>query len=433
MIAIMMIPLLHPRKKASRYIGASLISAFLAAQAFLAEPPWPAFAQDRVTPTPTTTAEPATNLPNGNSYTWNIVAEGFDRPVLLTHAPDQTGRLFVAEQGGLIFIVKNGNLMPTPFLDLTTQLTEDMMRGGYTELGLLGLVFHPQYAENGVFFVNYTNVEGNTILARYRVSDDPDIADPTSVVTLLSIPQPYDNHNGGGMAFGPDGYLYMATGDGGGAGDPQGNAQKLDSLHGKILRLDVRDLAANTYAIPPDNPFVGRADARPEIWAWGLRNPWRWSFDRETGDMYIADVGQWAKEEINFQPAGSKGGENYGWNFFEGDQRYELDPPDGTPVFRGEVTIPVVPPVVVYDHAQGCSVTGGFVYRGQRLTGLSGFYLYGDYCNGRVWVMGRQSDGAWQTETFSNTERQIASFGEDMFGELYLVDYKGTILRLDPK
>lgn len=358
-------------------------------------------------------------------YAYRFVQVGgkFDNPLYLTHANDGSGRLFVVEQAGQVWIMdEDGRTLDQPFLDINALLTDDTFRGGYTERGLLSLAFHPQFAQNGALFIYYFDRDGHTVLARYRVSpDDPNRVDPNSGTILLRIRQPYDDHNGGGMKFGPDGYLYLSVGDGGGTqGDPDGNAQNLSVLLGKILRLDVNDVESDRYAIPPDNPFLNVPNAAPEIWAYGLRNPWRISFDRETGDLYIADVGWAGAEEVNFVPSGSKGGMNFGWNIYEGNNRLS-DKPIGEDY---------QPPFTVYDHTQGCSVTGGYVYRGGQLQALRGLYFYGDYCNGNVWVAERDRDGFWQMRLFRNTRRQISSFGEDERGELYLIDYKGYVLRL---
>ncbi len=358
-------------------------------------------------------------------YAYRFVQVGgkFDNPLYLTHANDGSGRLFVVEQAGQVWIMyEDGRTLDQPFLDINALLTDDTFRGGYTERGLLSLAFHPQFAQNGALFIYYFDRDRHTVLARYRVSpDDPNRVDPNSGTILLRIRQPYDDHNGGGMKFGPDGYLYLSVGDGGGTqGDPEGNAQNLSVLLGKLLRLDVNDLDSDRYAIPPDNPFLNVPNAAPEIWAYGLRNPWRISFDRETGDLYIADVGWAGAEEVNFVPSGSKGGMNFGWNIYEGNNRLS-DKPIGDDY---------MPPFTVYDHTQGCSVTGGYVYRGGQLQALRGLYFYGDYCNGNVWVAERDRDGFWRTQLFRNTRRQISSFGEDERGELYLIDYKGYVLRL---
>lgn len=356
------------------------------------------------------------------SFRLVTVADGFRRPLLVAHAGDGSGRLFVVEQGGIIRVIKDGAVLTEPFLDVSELVSPAARSNDYTERGLLGLAFYPNYAENGLFYVNYTDRSGNTVVARYTVSpDNPNRADPESAAPLLYVPQPYSNHNGGHMAFGPDGYLYISLGDGGSGGDPQGNGQNLGALLGKILRIDVN--VDEGYAVPPDNPFLNRSDARPEIWAWGLRNVWRFSFDRETGDLYLADVGQNRWEEINFQPASSPGGENYGWNAYEGAHVYSGQPPASE----------VVMPVLEYDHRNGwCSVTGGFVYRGESIPALQGYYLYGDWCTGTVWATQTDSGEAWQAAIVMESGRQISSFGEDEAGELYLVDYEGAVLRLEP-
>ncbi len=350
------------------------------------------------------------------------VASGFSRPLYVTHAGDGSGRLFVVEQGGAIRVIKDGVVLAQPFLDVSGLISREALEDGYTERGLLGLAFHPGYADNGWLYINYTDVNGHTVVARYTVSaDDPDRADPASAAPLLYVQQPYANHNGGHMAFGPDGYLYVSLGDGGSGGDPDGNGQNLATLLGSILRLDVN--VADGYAIPADNPFVDREGAHPEIWAWGLRNVWRFSFDRATGDLYLADVGQNQWEEINFQPVSSAGGENYGWNAFE-----------GTHVYSGQPAVSaVVAPVLEYAHSNGrCSVTGGYVYRGERIPALQGVYLYGDWCTGTIWSAQRDAGGFWQAVVSLESGRSISSFGEDEAGELYLVDYGGEVLRFEP-
>ncbi|MCZ7540878.1 MAG: PQQ-dependent sugar dehydrogenase [Anaerolineae bacterium] len=350
------------------------------------------------------------------------VASGFSRPLYVTHAGDGSGRLFVVEQSGAIRVIKDGAALRQPFLDVSGLISRQALEDNYTERGLLGLAFHPNYAENGLFYINYTDLNGHSVISRYTISaDDPDRADATSAAPLLYVEQPYANHNGGHMAFGPDGYLYISLGDGGSGGDPLGSGQNLSTLLGKILRIDVD--VPDGYAIPADNPFVEREGARPEIWAWGLRNVWRFSFDRATGDLYLADVGQNQWEEINFQPAGSAGGENYGWNAFE-----------GTHVYSGQrAASDVVPPVLEYDHSVGrCSVTGGYVYRGERIPALQGVYLYGDWCSGTIWSAQRGARGLWQAVVSLESGRNISSFGEDEAGELYLVDYGGAVLRFEP-
>ncbi len=348
------------------------------------------------------------------------VASGFDRPLGLAIPHDSSGRLFVVQQSGRIRIIENGGYKDPPFLDLTDAISPEVFSGGYTERGLLGMAFHPNFAENGLFFVNYTNRNGNTLVVRYNVmADDPDQADPTSAVTLLTVTQPYANHNGGHLAFGPDGYLYIGLGDGGSGGDPQGNGQNRTALLGKMLRIDVDN--GDPYGIPEDNPFVSDPAYRPEIWALGFRNPWRYSFDRATGDLYIADVGQGDWEEVNFQTADSAGGENYGWNIFEGNHPFEGS---------GDRTSFVMP-IAEYSHGEGISITGGYVYRGEAIPDLQGAYLYGDWGSGRIWAAYRDESGAWQSSEFMQTGHSISSFGEDEQSELYLVDYSGSVLRFE--
>ncbi|HSO24624.1 MAG TPA: PQQ-dependent sugar dehydrogenase [Chondromyces sp.] len=338
-----------------------------------------------------------------------LVADGFSRPVAVRSAGDGSDRLFVVEQDGRIMVVADGEVLAGPFLDIVPQV-----ESGGGEQGLLGLAFHPDYSNNGFFYVNYTHDPGPgpdvTRVSRFEVSAaDPDVADPASQTILLEFEQDFSNHNGGDLHFGPDGLLYIATGDGGGAGDPNDRAQDLGTLLGKLLRIDVDGAAP--YAVPPDNPFVGAAGARPEIWAYGLRNPWRFSFDRLTGDVFIGDVGQGAVEEVDFQPAASTGGENYGWSCMEGDRAAGFNPCDGSPL---------TPPILVYGHGLGCSVTGGYRYRG-RIAALRGFYVFGDFCSGRIWLAS-ESGGAWSAELWADTDVSISSFGEDEGGELYLTD-----------
>jgi glucose/arabinose dehydrogenase len=339
--------------------------------------------------------------------------------VYLTHAGDGSGRLFVVEQAGQIKIITDGKSPAMLFLDITA-----LVDSSANERGLLSIAFHPDYKSNGFFFVNYTRQpDGATVIARYHVSNDPNVADPDSAVVILTIPQPEVNHNGGLVKFGPDGYLYIGMGDGGGGGDRHGtigNGQDLTTLLGKILRIDVN---GSPYAIPASNPFRGKADARPEIWAYGLRNPWRWSFDRRTGDLYIADVGQNVYEEIDFQPASSSGGENYGWRLMEG--KHCFNPSSGCE--QAGLTMPVAE----YSHSDGCSVTGGYVYRGVQYPWLDGLYFFADYCSGKLWTLSRDPSGAWEKVERAQVDSQPSSFGEDQAGELYLVGHgDGTIYRL---
>jgi glucose/arabinose dehydrogenase len=338
-----------------------------------------------------------------------------DLPVDVQNAGDGSGRLFVVEKPGRILIIQNGQLLAAPFLDIRGEVGSQN-----TEQGLLGLAFHPNYAASGMFFVNYTDVNGNTVLAAFHVSaGDPNRADPATQVDLLHVHQPYANHNGGGLAFGPDGYLYIGLGDGGSAGDPLRNGQNLNTELGKLLRINVD--AGEPYSIPPDNPFAS-SGGLPEIWAFGLRNPWRFSFDRLTGDLFIGDVGQDSWEEVDFVPAGTPGGLNFGWSFYEADHAYHPNPP---------ASASFTFPVTEYSHDFGCSISGGYVYRGAELPEWQGVYLFGDYCSGTVWGLIQSGPNVWQTQVLFNTGARINTFGEDEAGELYLVDYNtGTLYRL---
>jgi glucose/arabinose dehydrogenase len=350
------------------------------------------------------------------AVTLQQVVGGLSQPLYVTHAGDGSGRLFVVEKAGKIKIVINGQVQATPFLDI-----DPLVHSADSEQGLLGLAFHPSYQTNGRFYVFYTDeANQNDILSRYqRAGADPTRADPASGRVLLDIPDPYSNHNGGMLEFGPDGYLYVGTGDGGFAGDPGNRAQNLQELLGKLLRLNV-DLAADVapyYEIPPSNPYATRTDgSRREIWAYGLRNPWRFSFDRQTGDLWIGDVGQGAREEINRQTAGSGGGQNYGWRIMEGLSCFS--PSSGCN--QSGLTLPIQD----YDHSLGCSVTGGYVYRGAAVPDLRGHYIFGDYCSGRIWSL-RLQDGNWVRTELLDTGYAISSFGEDEAGELYLTDLSG--------
>lgn len=344
------------------------------------------------------------------------VVSGFTKPLFLTNAGDGSGRLFVVEQVGRILLVKEGQINPAPFLDIVSIVGSDA-----NEQGLLSLAFHPDYAGNGLFFVNYTNKQGDTVIARYSVSGDPDAADPNSAKILLTIDQPYANHNGGQLAFGPDGYLYVGMGDGGAANDPHNNGQNLNTLLGKILRLDVDN--GDPYGIPADNPFAANGEGSPEIWSYGWRNPWRFSFDPAAGDLYLADVGQNQYEEINVELAGTAGGQNYGWRIMEGSHCFDgsCDPASQA----------LVLPIAEYDHGQGCSVTGGYVYRGSQFPALNGIYFYGDYCSGLIWGLRREADGSWSQAQLASTGYIISSFGQDEAGEVYLVNHStGEIFQL---
>ncbi|HUP43292.1 MAG TPA: PQQ-dependent sugar dehydrogenase, partial [Thermoanaerobaculia bacterium] len=339
------------------------------------------------------------------------VASGLDRPVGAVHAGDGSGRLFVVEQSGAIRILRGGAILPETFLDLSRSIS------CCGERGLVGLAFHPQYPNDPRFFVQLTDPAGDSRLVELRVSAaDPDRADPTSARTLLTVAQPFANHNGGAIAFGPDGLLYVGLGDGGPAGDPSDHAQNPASLLGKILRLDVdRSDPGLAYAIPAGNAiFPGVPGARGEIWALGLRNPWRLAFDRATGDLVIGDVGQNRFEEIDLLPPGS-GGANLGWRLKEASACFE--PPIGCDLPG------LVDPILEYSHAEGCSVTGGHRYRGAGIPALAGVYLYGDFCSGRILGATPAAGGRWAAAQLLASGFAISSFGEDEAGELYVAEY----------
>jgi glucose/arabinose dehydrogenase len=352
-----------------------------------------------------------------------VAAVGFASPVHVTHAGDGSGRIFVVEQAGRIRILGNGVVLPVPFLDLASLIPPRLIAGG--EQGLLSVAFPPGFAAKRYFYVNYTRApDGATVVARYRVSaGDANVADPASEEVILTILQPFANHNGGQLAFGPDNNLYIGMGDGGSGGDPLNNGQSPGTLLGKLLRIDVES-GVQPYKVPAGNPFVDNANFLPEIWALGLRNPWRFSFDRGTGDLYIGDVGQANFEEIDFQPAGSAGGQNYGWNIMEGDSCY---PPGTVGCNRTGLALPVF----VYDHSLGCSVTGGHVYRGSAIPSLQGVYLFGDLCSGRIWGI-RKNGVTWDNALLAdNTALTITTFGEDESGNVYVVNYaNGDLLQI---
>ncbi|MBL8101865.1 MAG: PQQ-dependent sugar dehydrogenase [Anaerolineales bacterium] len=353
------------------------------------------------TPVPT-----VSGFPDPTNYEWRLIASGLTRPVDVQSAFDGSGRLFIIEKYGVIRIYENGQLLEQPFLNIDDRVND---RGN--EMGLLGLAFHPNYEQNGYFYVNYTGEGGNTHIARFQSNGTS--ADPNSEQVLLVIQQPYPNHNGGALAFGPDGYLYAGLGDGGLAGDPQKNGQDISSLLGKILRIDVDN--GDPYSIPSDNPFGN------EIWVYGLRNPWRISFDRLTGDLWIGDVGQSQWEEIDHLPAGSPGGANFGWSIMEGGHGYDGLAQDG-----------MLLPAAEYSHSEGgCSVTGGYVYRGS-IPEWNGIYLYGDYCSGLIWGL-ILTNGIWQNQVLFDTDLLITSFGQDEAGEIYLTSDTGSVFMLIQK
>ncbi len=346
------------------------------------------------------------------------VVEGLDFPVHLS-APSGDARLFVVEKSGRIRIVENDALLPEPFLDVSGEVS------GGSEQGLLSVAFHPDYGSNGRLFVNYTDRAGDTRVVEYRVSSDPGRVDPGTARTLLTVEQPFSNHNGGQIAFGPDGMLYVGMGDGGSGGDPRGNGQDRSTLLGALLRIDVD--GGDPYAVPADNPFVDEADARGEIWAYGLRNPWRFAFDRQTGDLYVADVGQNRLEELNAVDGAGRG-LNYGWNVMEGDECFE--PRSGCD--RSGLTMPVA----VYGHGDGCSVTGGHVYRGEAIPELQGLYFYSDFCSGFVrsfrFAGGAATDPREWPE-LAPPGGSVSSFGEDAAGELYLMTSEGGVFKVVPR
>jgi len=366
----------------------------------------------------TATATARVPTQTGAAFRLTRVASGVGDALYITGIPGQPSRLAVVQQGGRIRIIERGRLRRGAFLDVS-RLTDP---GG--EQGLLGLAFHPDYPSNGRFYINYTDRRGDTQVVEYRRRSALR-ANPGSARRLLSIDQPFANHNGGHLAFGPDGFLYIASGDGGSGGDPQGNGQRVDTLLGKILRIDVDARSGGRpYGIPADNPFTGSGQ-RPEIYAYGLRNPWRFSFDRERGDIWIGDVGQGSREEIDFRPRGRARGVNFGWSAFEGRSAF-----GGTA--RGSRP---VPPVAQYSHGQGCSVTGGYVYRGSRVPAMRGRYLFADYCSGRLWSMraGPRPGGLREhTGRVGASLDLVTSFGESLNGDVYVVA-GGSISRVSPR
>lgn len=353
-------------------------------------------------------AVPFTYADDSAAYELVQIVGGTSSPTAILQSPGDDNRLFITTLNGKVLIVEDGALLETPFLDISANITT----AGYGQ-GLHNLAFHPDYAANGYFYLAYTQADENAVIIRYQVSvDDPNRADPASASTIITLLHPTDFHYGGGLAFGPDGYLYWSMGDGAYKRSP---AQDFESPLGSVMRLDVN---SEPYAMPPDNPFVGQADIMPELWAKGLRNPWRISFDRATGDLYIADVGEASFEEINFQPAGSPGGENYGWKYYEGTNAFDGGDEDGLTF-----------PVVQYPHDNSnCSITGGYVYRGNALPELSGKYVFGDYCSGYIWTTYQKTPGNWYTAELLNTDFRIITFGEDNSGELYLGDGKTSAI-----
>ncbi len=358
----------------------------------------------------------STGTPGNLGLVLQTVSSEFVFPTDLT-TPAGDPRLFVAEKGGRIRIVENGSLLAQPFLDISTQVSTG------SEQGLLGLAFDPSYATNGRFVVNYTDLAGDTRIAAFRVSADRNVADAASEELILGVDQPFENHNGGQVAFGPDGHLYIALGDGGSGGDPMENGQSLTTLLGKLLRIDIHN--GTPYAVPPDNPFTAVSAARSEIWSYGLRNPWRFSFDRITRDLYIGDVGQNRLEEIDvsLDEDGAGRGANYGWDVMEGDECFE----PSSDCNRTDLELPALR----YSHDDGCSVTGGYVYRGAVIPSLQGTYFYSDFCGGRVrsfrFANGEVTD---EREWPALEAGSVTSFGQDSSGELYILTAGGTVYRI---
>jgi glucose/arabinose dehydrogenase len=394
---------LIPRSRRQFGFGAAGIRIFLAALTLLSV----VVAQPDL-------AKAQTN-PEAITVHLQTVVSGFSSPLDFQAPRDGTGRFFIVEQGGTIRIVKGKKLLPTPFLNISSIIVS----GG--ETGLLGLAFHPDYKSNGRFFLNYTrrvNGQLQSVIAEYHVSStDRNVADPNSGKVLLTFNQPFDNHNGGQVAFGPDGYLYIGTGDGGSGGDPQGNGQKLSTLLAKMLRIDVN--SGSPYAIPADNPFVNVSGARGEIWAYGFRNPWRFSFDNQKGKrLFVGDVGQDNWEEVDIV---TKGGD-FGWNIMEGNHCY----PPGTSCNQNGL----IPPIAEYSHSEGIAVIGGYVYRGAAIPALKGLYVFGDFGSGQLWTLQETQPGTWVRSPLLATGINISALGRSGNNELYVVDYSGTLYKL---
>ncbi len=364
-------------------------------------------------------AQPASWNPAAfsSAFTLRAIAEDLDSPVGIVDPGDGSGRLFIVEQTGKILLLKSGSVSPEPFLDISSSVSSG------SEQGLLGLAFHPDYANTGIFVIDYTDIDGNTNIVRYQVdTQNPDLADPASAETLLFIDQPYPNHNGGQVQFGPDGFLYIGMGDGGSQGDPEENGQNTNALLGKILRIDIDNPSGDRpYGIPADNPFADGSAGAPEVFIYGVRNPWRFSFDVD-GGLYIGDVGQNNWEEIDYLPAGEQVGANLGWNLMEGNHCYATDPCDSDNL---------VMPIFEYSHdVGGCSVTGGVVIQGDIIPSLDGVYVFGDYCTGLLWGLARDANGDWQASDPIETGLSISSFGQGPGGETYVVDLNGTIYQM---
>lgn len=352
------------------------------------------------------------------------IASGLEFPVGFETAPGETRRNYVLEQEGKIRILQDGILLKKPFLDISGKT-----KMSHSERGLLGLAFHPQFSKTKKFYLNYTDLNGDTVISEWRALSNGQ-ADPSSERILLRQKQPFANHNGGQLGFGPDGYLYISLGDGGSKGDPQGNGQNLNTLLGKILRIDVNGAAP--YSIPPTNPFANKKDAKPEIWAYGLRNPWRFSFDFPTRRLYIGDVGQDRTEEIDVEELSEGGGKNYGWSVREGDQKYYFSVRKALATFDE--------PVTTYTLEQGrCSVIGGFVYRGKAIPALTGQYIFGDFCSGDIWTFKYEKNQPVKIQKWTDElkpkgeEFSLSSFGRDSSGEIYVLHYTvGAVYKIVP-
>lgn len=354
--------------------------------------------------------------PGSQNLVLSTVVTGLSNPVDLQTPDDGSNRLFVVEQPGTIRIIANGILQSTPFLDITNLIDF----GG--EKGLLGVAFHPNFSQHPFFYLNYDRLSGGqmeTVIARYQVSaGDPNVADPASETILLTVTQPFPNHKGGQVVFGPDGFLYIGLGDGGSGGDPLGNGQSLQTLLGKMLRIDVDHTTGSLpYAIPADNPFAG-GGGLPEIFAYGLRNPWRFSFDRSTGRLFVGDVGQDSFEEIDILQNGG----DFGWNIMEGMHCYS--PPSGCN------TTGLIGPIFEYDHTQGQAVIGGYVYHGSAISSLAGTYLFSDYASGKIWGLTEGQSGTWTRAELLSTNANVSSLGQDASGEIYVVEYSGSVMKL---
>ena len=370
----------------------------------------------------------------------DLIGNKFDKPLYILELPDNSDKLLVLEQDGVIRILQDGQKSKTPFLDITDRVHNPMFPGD--ERGLLGFAFHPDFVSNHYFYVYYTTDDDKSVLSRF--STNGIIGDKSTENILLSFEQPYSNHNGGCIEFGPDGYLYVSVGDGGSTGDPEKRAQDLTNIFGTILRLDVNDNAG--YIIPNDNPFVDTPNAKDEIWSYGLRNVWRFSFDALTGDMIMADVGQNLWEEINFEPHTSKGGLNFGWNVFEGNHCYPedvecIDEGFTKPVFEYPNNANYAKTLfgIKQPNMDGCSITGGYVYRGSNIKSLYGKYVFGDYCTGKIWSLKINQDGLTSNlvdhtseilKSMNKKEFYLSSFGQDNDNELFLIDYNGSIYKL---